>query len=110
MKQDVYRHALKERICSRCREVTQKQVCNITGSPECGIEKHLTALVEMVHTVNSNSIFDYVVKMREVICSRCSRLEQGFCDLDQGPTCAIDKYLSLIIETIEEIDELESSR
>ena len=95
---------LKERICPICIERGPKETCNLWDLKECPITLHLPRLVEMVRSVHSNQMEDYVQKIRQDICTTCeSALSPlGQCDVRDAGHCSLDAYALLVVQIIDD--------
>ncbi len=95
---------LKEIICPICVERGPKATCNLWDLEECPITLHLPRLVEVVRTVHSDQMKAYVEKVRQDICTTCqSALSPlGQCDVRDAGHCALDAYLLLVVQTIDD--------
>lgn len=95
---------LKEIICPICVERGPKATCNLWDLEECPITLHLPRLVEVVRSVDSDQMSDYVEKVRRDICTTCqsalSPLDQ--CDVRNAGHCALDAYLLLVVQIIDD--------
>ncbi len=101
-----YLSAIHENVCSICVDSSEAGECLLTENEVCAVEKHLTQIVNIVHSVQSDDIIDYVEALRNRICSLCRAQEDnGFCELREDANCALDRYFPLIIETIQKIDK-----
>ena len=99
-----HRIELRANVCSRCIE-------RRTGAPPCaplgkgcGIERHLSALVELCRTTNSALIDPYIKKLHDTICSDCEYKDSVLCP------CPLDYLLQLAVETVENVECRRSDR
>ncbi len=95
---------LKERICPVCVERGPKGTCNLWELEKCPITLHPPRLVEVVRSVHSDQMEDYLEKVRQDICTNCeSALSPlGQCDVRNSGHCALDAYLLLIVQIIDD--------
>lgn len=95
---------LKERICPICVERGPRSTCNLWELAECPITLHLPRLVEVVRSIHSGQMEDYLQKVRQEICTTCeSALSPlGHCDVRNSGHCALDAYLLLIVQIIDD--------
>jgi RNase P subunit RPR2 len=95
---------LKELICPVCVERGPKGTCNLSDLEQCPITLHLPGLVEVVRSVHSDQMEDYLEKVRQDICTNCqSALSPvGQCDVRNAGHCALDAYLLLIVQIIDD--------
>ena len=101
---DEYQVALRADVCSRCVE-------RRTGAPPCapigkgcGIERHLSALVEICRTTDSALIDPYIEKLHDTICSDCEYKDKPACP------CPLDYLLQLAVETVEKVERRRARR
>lgn len=100
---DDYREAIRRRVCSVCLDSQDDGSCSLTGRV-CALESHLPELVEALAAVQGPRIEDYEAAVRAAVCSRCeSRDGRGVCRLRETAACALDAYLPLVLDAIEEV-------
>lgn len=101
--QDEYREAIRRRVCTVCLDSRDDGSCGLTGRI-CALEAHLPRLVTVLADLGSPRLDDYVAAVRSEICSRCeSRAPRGACALRETAACALDAYLPLVLDAIEEV-------
>lgn len=93
---------VKDLICPVCTERRPDGSCELTEQ-ECPITMHLPRLLDLVGSVHSDRMQDYVEKVRSDICSVCRTTLSpiGQCDYRQEGRCALDAYLLPIVEVID---------
>lgn len=102
-KRDALRAALRSHVCSVCLDVRDDGSCGIAGRP-CALESHFEHIVDAVATVDSSRMDDYVAAVREHVCAACPEQDpDGFCARREGSGCALDSYLSLVVDAVEEV-------
>ncbi len=75
-------------------------------SEECIIKRFLPNIVDVVCSVRSDTIDRYIEEIRRRVCTECEyRKPDGTCDLRARAECCLDRYLPLIIEAIEEMEQ-----
>ena len=101
---DEYQSELRADVCSHCVE-------RRTGTPPCapigkgcGIERHLSALVEICRTTDSALIDPYIEKLHNMICSECDYKDKPACP------CPLDYLLQLAVETVEKVERRRKRR
>lgn len=99
-----YIKAIRENICSICVDSSEDGECTLTEKEICAVEQYFPKILEVVHSTNSSDIKDYEQKLREVICVDCRAQENGDCYLREDSNCSLDRYFSLIVETIKKVD------
>jgi len=71
----------------------------------CAIEEHLPAVVRAIAGTHSRRMEDYVDAIRAEVCCRCRHQDAaGQCELRGAGDCALESYLCLVVEAIEEIE------
>ncbi|MBI4455290.1 MAG: hypothetical protein HY644_05255 [Acidobacteria bacterium] len=94
---------VKDVICPVCTERRPDGTCELTEQ-ECPISVHLPRLVQIVSSVHSNRMEDYVQKVRDDVCSICRTTlsPRGQCNWRAEGHCALDAYLLPIVEVIDD--------
>ena len=106
MNYDKYRQAIVNRVCSHCIVCAENGKCTLTGEDRCGVEIHLEKIVDVVHSVKSPRLEDYVKVLREKVCKTCKNQNpDGTCQLRSVADCGLDRYFELVVEAIEEVDK-----
>ena len=99
--------ALRARICSVCVDRNLEGVCHLDEEHECALFDSLPKIVKAVSNVRSDLIDDYVAAIRTKVCAKCPHQdEDGFCRVRGEVRCVLDRYLVLIVQTIEEVQGL----
>jgi hypothetical protein len=94
-----YRAELRANVCSRCVErLPNAPPCGPLGKG-CGIERHLSGLVDICRTTNSALIDPYIEKLHDEICSRCEFRDRRTCP------CPLDYLLQLAVEAVERVQQ-----
>ena len=96
------RAILRERVCSVCTDRLADGSCGLSASRTCAFDKHLDQIVGAVNRVRSPHIQDYVDAIRSDVCTVCEQDEQGQCEHRSNVECALDAYVILVVEAIEE--------
>ena len=99
--------ALRARICSVCVDRNLEGDCHLDEEHECALFDSLPKIVKAVSNVRSDLIEDYVAAIRKTVCAKCPHQdEDGFCRVRGEVRCVLDRYLPLIVQTIEEVQGL----
>jgi hypothetical protein len=95
---DEYLDEVRRRLCSHC-------IARVPGTPPCGergvgcgVESHLTELIEVCQSHHSRLIDPYADAMEREICTTCELRETRACP------CPMKYLLPLAVEAIEEVD------
>jgi hypothetical protein len=94
---------LRKRICGVCTDRAADGECGREQPADCALFRLLPEVVSAIRSVDSNDIRDYIAAIRRGVCSICV-LERpdGSCEERQQVQCALDAYLLLVVEAIEE--------
>ncbi len=99
-----YLQAIREKVCSICVDSDEKGNCKMTDEECCAVELYLDKIVDVIHSINSDRITDYVDALHQKICVEC-RGNFERCNLRADVNCSLDRYFPLIVETIKSVDE-----
>jgi hypothetical protein len=105
---DVFREALKERVCGICFDRNDNGTCGLPPGRVCALEGHLPEIVKAVESVHSFDLTPYVEGIRSQVCPNCSQDEHGRCVFRDNFDCSVDNFLLLVVDTIEEVKRRES--
>jgi len=109
-----YMDSIRRRVCLMCNNhiVThvlgeEQQIirCGLPADKLCTIERYLPKVIEVVESVDSPQIEDYIIKLRYKVCSKCENLEHGYCPHWLNANCALDRYFMLVVEAIKDVSE-----
>ena len=94
---------LRKRICGVCSDRSAEGECGREKPADCALFRLLPEVVSAIRSVDSNDIRDYIAAIRRGVCSVCV-LERpdGSCQERQEVQCALDAYLLLVVDAIEE--------
>jgi hypothetical protein len=102
---DKYIKAIRENICSICVDSSEEGDCTLTKEEICAVEQFFPQILEVVQNTDSEYVEDYYHKLKDVVCKDCkARDEEGRCYLREDANCSLDRYFSLIVETIKKVD------
>lgn len=99
-----YLEEIREQVCSRCPERPPGGPPCAPLGKECGIEMHLSALIESIHAVQSDRIAPYLAHNRLEICMHCAFLHSSICP------CPMDYLTVLLVEAVEAVDQRHAQR
>ena len=99
-----YLDEIRKQVCSRCVERPPGGPPCAPLGKECGIETHLSQLIDSIHEVNSDYISRYLAHNREKICQDCALLNTDVCP------CPLHYLAVLIVEAVETVDERRRER
>jgi hypothetical protein len=73
------------------------------GPLKCALFRLFPQVVQAIQSVQSNDIHQYIEAIRRNVCSVCQEQAQdGTCETRQQVQCALDAYLLLVVDAIEE--------
>jgi hypothetical protein len=99
-----YWDTIRSRVCSVCLDQANDGTCGLARRRRCAIEVHLPRLVELVSSIDSPRMDEYVAAVESEICGRCAQQDaHGNCELRNEGECALYTYLPLVVEAIEEV-------
>jgi len=106
-----YLTALKNKVCSVCVDSDHDGICRLSEHEVCAVEKYHSQIVEVVHSVDSEDLQEYISALRKNICTLHCRMneENNYCYLREDANCALDRHFPLIIETIQQVDKYDLS-
>jgi len=95
---------LRDRICKVCTDRTASGECGRQEPADCALFRLFPHVVNAIVAVDSNDIREYIDAIRRDVCSICV-LEgpDGSCNERQEVRCALDAYLLLVVDAIEEV-------
>ena len=94
---------VRNRICSVCTERTNTGECGLDAPVECALFRLFPEVAQAIQSVNSNDIQPYIDAIRGNVCVICAdQGGDGSCATRQEVRCALDAYLLLVVDAIEE--------
>jgi hypothetical protein len=94
---------VRNRICGVCTERTIEGQCGLEDSSSCALFRLLPQVAQAIQSVQSNDIHPYIEAIRRNVCSVCQEQAQdGTCETRRQVQCALDAYLLLVVDAIEE--------
>jgi hypothetical protein len=102
---------VRSRICKVCTERTVDGDCGLDEPARCALFQLFPQVAQAIDSVQSNDINDYVAAIRRNVCSVCSeQASDGSCQTRQQVKCALDAYLLLVVDAIEDATGREFDR
>ena len=96
--------ALRDKICRVCVDRSPVEVCEREAEQDCALFNSLPKIVQAISGVRSDRIDDYVAAIRGAVCEECvHQTSDGVCTVRNEVRCVLDRYLVLIVQTIEEV-------
>lgn len=94
---------VRNRICKVCTERTVDGDCGLEEPAGCALFRLFPEVAKAIQSVDSDDIHQYIEAIRRNVCSVCaSQASDGSCDTRQQVRCALDAYLLLVVDAIEE--------
>jgi hypothetical protein len=94
---------VRNKICSVCTERTVDGQCGLDAPIDCALFRLFPELAQAIQSVNSDDIQQYLDAIRRSVCTVCAeQASDGSCETRQEVRCALDAYLLLVVDAIEE--------
>ena len=94
---------VRNRICGVCTERTVSGNCGLPEPNQCALFRLFPQVAQAIQSVNSDDISQYIEAIRRNVCSVCAeQAADGSCETRQMVQCALDAYLLLVVDAIEE--------
>jgi hypothetical protein len=94
---------VRNRICSVCTERTVAGQCGLEEPSSCALFRLFPQVAQAIESVQSDDIQQYLDAIRRNVCSVCAdRASDESCETRQEVRCALDAYLLLVVDAIEE--------
>ena len=94
---------VRERICHVCSDRTVDGACGLEDPSSCALFRLFPQVTHAVQVTDSDDIRDYIAAIRRHVCSVCNEQSaDGECQARNEVRCALDAYLLLVIDAIEE--------
>ncbi|MFQ6115459.1 MAG: hypothetical protein ACE5NG_15480 [bacterium] len=107
-----YMDSIRRRVCLMCNNHLVTHIvggsseiirCGLPVDKMCAIERYLPRVVEVVESVDSSRLEDYIIKLRYQVCTKCEYLEHGYCPRWLKSECALDRNFMLVVEAIKDV-------
>jgi len=94
---------VRDKICSVCSDRTEHGTCGLEEPSACALFRLFPEVAHAIQSVQSDDINDYVQAIRLGVCSIChEQMADGSCETRKRVQCALDAYLLLIVDAVEE--------
>ncbi len=80
-------------------------VCRVSEDSMCAVKMYFPKIVNIVLSVKSDKMDDYIIALRENVCKECRETPDGVCELRNSVECALDRYYPLIVQAIESVNK-----
>jgi len=95
---------VRNRICNVCTSRTVDGECGLENPSSCALFRLFPQVAHAIQSVRSDDIQQYVAAIRRQVCTVCSdQAPDGTCETRQQVQCALDAYLLLVVDVIEEV-------
>jgi hypothetical protein len=94
---------VRNRICNVCTDRTAEGECGLAEPSSCALFRLFPQVAQAIESVNSDDIQQYIDAIRRNVCTVCAdQASDGSCETRQEVRCALDAYLLLVVDAIEE--------
>ena len=94
---------VRNRICKVCTSRTANGECGLEEPSDCALFRLFPQVAQAIQSVHSDDIHQYIEAIRRQVCSVChDQAADGSCETRQQVQCALDAYLLLVVDAIEE--------
>lgn len=94
---------VRNKICGVCTERTVKGECGLEEPSSCALFRLFPQVAHAIQSVKSDDIQQYLDAIRRDVCAVCAdRASDDSCETRQQVRCALDAYLLLVVDAIEE--------
>ena len=94
---------VRNRICTVCSDRKTDGTCGLEDPGTCALFRLFPQVAQAIQSTHSDRMDDYLDAIRRNVCSICNQRESdNSCGLRQEVQCALDAYLLLVVEAIEE--------
>ena len=94
---------IRDQVCRVCSDRRVDGTCGLEEPSRCALFRMFPQVARAVQSTHSDDIRDYVQAIREQVCTVCEeQAADGSCETRENVACALDAYLLLIVDAIEE--------
>ncbi len=94
---------IRDQICRVCSDRKVDNTCGLEDPGRCALFRMFPQVARAVESTHSDDIRDYIQAIRDQVCSVCGeQAADGSCETRESVACALDAYLLLIVDAIEE--------
>jgi len=94
---------VRNRLCKVCTSRTVDGTCGLEKPSSCALFRFFPQVARAIDSVDSDDIHEYIEAIRRQVCSLCADQDAtGYCETRQQVQCALDAYLLLVVDAIEE--------
>lgn len=100
----LFEDAVKRRVCEICEDYGADDRCHTRDSHGCAIDRFLPQIVAIAIDVHDKGLGAYIEAVRKRVCAVCDNPDpMGRCEVRERVDCALDRYLPLVLEAVEEV-------
>jgi len=101
-----YISAIRDHVCAVCVDSTDEGNCTLNEKELCAVQYFLPQILEVVHSKDTDDMEEYYQLLKEKVCTECkTRDENGHCYLREDANCSLDRYFTIIVQTIQKVDK-----
>ena len=94
---------VRNKICQVCTDRTVEGQCGLEEPSSCALFRLFPQVAQAIQSVRSDDIQEYIDAIRRQVCSVCAgQASDGSCETRQQVRCALDAYLLLVVDAVEE--------
>jgi len=94
---------IRATVCRVCTDRNNDGSCGLEDPGSCALFRLFPQVQRAIQTTHSDDIRGYVKATREQVCSICRMQDtEGRCETREKVECALDAYLLLVVDAIEE--------
>jgi len=94
---------VRDQICRVCSDRKEDGSCGLEEPATCALFRLFPQVARAIQSTHSDDIRDYVRAIREQVCTICQQQAlDGTCETRESVACALDAYLLLVVDAIEE--------
>jgi hypothetical protein len=94
---------VRAKICGVCSDRNVAGECGREEPDTCALFRLFPQVAAAIQSTHSSDIRHYVDKIRQSVCSACTEeMSDHSCDERAQVRCALDAYLMLVVDAIEE--------
>ena len=94
---------VRNKICQVCTERTVDGQCGLEEPSSCALFRLFPQVAQAIQSVKSDDIQQYIEAIRRNVCGVCAdQARDGSCETRQQVQCALDAYLLLVVDAIED--------
>jgi hypothetical protein len=94
---------VRRQVCKVCSDRKVDDSCGLEDATQCALFRLFPEVAYAIQNTQSDDIRDYVRAIRERVCAICEgQASDGSCKAREEVRCALDAYLLLIVDAIEE--------